>query len=131
MNRVIKNITTNFEDLGILHSASSRPAVVFFNQCIDILSDASRIEGKVGHSKIKNKRIIKSMRKDTILFTKQNKWSIQKRKLNGTTNGLKIDCIRIKEDLSVGNNVLWNRSSMPTMPFWFLQLIFSYLFCVF
>ena len=67
------NITTACEDIGILHSESSKPTVSFADQCKYILTEASLIAGKIGHSKMNGDRTIKIISNDTILFRNQIK----------------------------------------------------------
>ena len=54
MDRLSNNITATFEVLGILHYFSNKSTVSFVDQCKDILIEASCIEDKIGHSKMKN-----------------------------------------------------------------------------
>ena len=49
MNSLSKNIKTTWEGLGMLHYASNKSTVSFSQQWKDILIEASRIAGKIGH----------------------------------------------------------------------------------
>ena len=54
MNRLTNNITTTFEGIGILHSASIRSTISFEDTCKYLLIEASCVAGKIIHQKIKN-----------------------------------------------------------------------------
>ena len=54
----------------MIHSSSNKLTINFVQQCKDILTEVSRISGKVGHSKMK-KKTIKIISIDTILFIKK------------------------------------------------------------
>ena len=54
MNRLSKIITTTYEILVMIYSESNISAVSFSEHSKEILIEASRIAGKIGHSKMKN-----------------------------------------------------------------------------
>ena len=55
-NRLSKSLTTNCEDLDILHYFYNKSSVSFTEQYKDILTEASHIAGRIDHHKIKNIR---------------------------------------------------------------------------
>ena len=71
MNRLSKIITTTYEILVMIYSESNISAVSFSEHSKEILIEASRIAGKIGHSKMKKYNIIKMIREITIIFIKQ------------------------------------------------------------
>ena len=68
INRLSKNLTTTFEGLGMLNYDSVGLDVSFSDQCRYILSKDFHMADKIGHSKMKNERIIKIVSKYTIFF---------------------------------------------------------------
>ena len=59
MNSLSKSLTTTCEVLGMLHYASNKSTVSFSQQWKDILIEASRIAGKIGH--LQNEEIQKKI----------------------------------------------------------------------
>ena len=53
MNMLLKSLTTTCEGIGMIHYVSNKSTISFSEYWKYILTESSRIAGKVGHYKVK------------------------------------------------------------------------------